>query len=58
MEHIKEELADVLIYSIDLANAYGIDMTQMIMNKLVKNAEKYPTKITLDTLEPGSMKDE
>ena len=23
---------------------YGIDMTQMIMNKLVKNAEKYPAK--------------
>ena len=44
MERIKEELADVLIYSIDLANAYGIDMTQMIMNKLVKNAEKYPAK--------------
>ena len=34
----------ILIYSIDLANAYGIDMTQMIMNKLVKNAEKYPAK--------------
>lgn len=44
MERIKEELADVLIYSIDLVNAYGIDMTQMIMNKLVKNAEKYPAK--------------
>lgn len=44
MERIKEELADVLIYSIDLANAYDIDMTQMIMNKLVKNAEKYPSK--------------
>ena len=44
MERIKEELEDVLIYSIDLANAYGIDMTQMIMNKLVKNAEKYPAK--------------
>ncbi|CRL34772.1 MazG-like family protein [Agathobacter rectalis] len=44
MERIKEELADVLIYSIDLANACGIDMTQMIMNKLIKNAQKYPIK--------------
>ena len=44
MECIKEELADVLIYSIDLANAYGIDMSQMIMDKLIKNAEKYPAK--------------
>ena len=44
MERIKDELADVLIYSIDLANACDIDMTQMIMNKLVKNAEKYPIK--------------
>ena len=44
MERIKEELADVLIYSIDLANAYGIDITQMIMNKLIKNAKKYPAK--------------
>lgn len=28
----------------DINWVYGIDMTQMIMNKLVKNAEKYPAK--------------
>ena len=36
-KHIKEKLADVLIYSIDLANIYDIDMTEMIMDKLAKD---------------------
>ena len=44
MARIKEELADVLIYSIDLANACGIDMIQIIIEKLIINSQKYPLK--------------
>lgn len=43
-QHIEDELADVLIYSIDFANCMGFDLTQIIMNKLKKNAIKYPEK--------------
>ena len=41
-EHFREELADVLIYCISMANAYGVDITEAILEKLEKNAKKYP----------------
>lgn len=43
-EHLKEELADILIYCINLANAYDIDISSCIIDKLHKNAKKYPSK--------------
>ena len=43
-EHFREELADVLIYCLSLANAYDVDVTQAILEKLDKNAVKYPAK--------------
>lgn len=42
LEHIKEELADVLIYTYMLADNLGLDINQIIREKLVKNAIKYP----------------
>lgn len=41
-EHLREELADILIYCINLANAYDIDISSCIIEKLQKNAKKYP----------------
>jgi len=41
-EHLREELADVMIYCISMANALEIDMSSAIMEKLEKNARKYP----------------
>lgn len=43
-EHLREELADIFIYCINLANAYGIDISSCIIEKLQKNAKKYPVK--------------
>lgn len=43
-EHLREELADILIYCINLANAYEIDISSCIIEKLQKNAKKYPAK--------------
>lgn len=43
-EHFLEELADVLIYSIGLADQYGVDLTDCVREKLKKNAVKYPIK--------------
>jgi NTP pyrophosphatase (non-canonical NTP hydrolase) len=40
--HMKEELADVLIYCIRLANMLDIDIDEVIEDKIAKNAIKYP----------------
>ena len=42
LELIREELADVLIYALSLANCLEIDVASAMVNKLAKNAEKYP----------------
>ena len=39
---VKEELADILIYSLLLANKYNLDVQTIIESKLKKNSEKYP----------------
>ena len=39
---IREELADVLIYSMMMADICGLDMDEIIQEKLKRNAEKYP----------------
>ncbi len=44
IENVKEELADVLIYSIAMAADLGLDPETIIREKLVKNAIKYPKK--------------
>ena len=44
LENVKEEIADVLIYSIAMAHDLGFDIYQMIDEKLEKNAIKYPEK--------------
>jgi NTP pyrophosphatase (non-canonical NTP hydrolase) len=41
-ERVSEELADVAIYLIELADITGIDLAKAIEAKLEKNAEKYP----------------
>lgn len=39
---IGEELADVLCYAFALANELGLDISDVVQNKMVKNAVKYP----------------
>jgi NTP pyrophosphatase (non-canonical NTP hydrolase) len=39
---IAEELADVLIFSLLLAQEIGVDPTEAIISKLAANAKKYP----------------
>jgi len=39
---VEDELADVLIYCVGLANVVGIDITTAILNKMERNEEKYP----------------
>ncbi|EMI09423.1 pyrophosphatase [Anoxybacillus gonensis] len=42
MENIKDELADVVIYAFLLSDALGVDLEQIVSNKIKKNMEKYP----------------
>ena len=42
MDQIQEELADVLIYSLMMADACQLDVDAIIWEKLKRNAEKYP----------------
>jgi Predicted pyrophosphatase len=42
LENIKEEIADVLIYTLMLTDNLNLDMGTIIEEKLVKNAVKYP----------------
>ncbi len=42
LEHVKEELADVIIYSYDLLNKLNLDIDEIVNNKIDKNELKYP----------------
>ena len=42
LEHVKEELADVLNYSIPLASKLDLDLIKIINDKIDKNEKKYP----------------
>ena len=41
-EKVKDELADVLAYAFMLADKYGLDVAQIMRDKLAKNELKYP----------------
>ena len=43
-EKVKEELADVLAYSLLLAEKYGFDVKDILLDKIKKNGEKYPVE--------------
>lgn len=42
IEHVKEELADVLVYCQDLLDKFGLDADEIVNEKMAKNEAKYP----------------
>lgn len=42
LEHIREEVADVMIYCISFSRSLGFDLAAAIDEKIAKNARKYP----------------
>ena len=42
VEKVKEELADIFNYAILIADKYNLDIKQIVMDKIKRNAEKYP----------------
>ena len=41
-EGVNEELADVMIYCIQMADVLNVDIKEIMEKKLIKNGEKYP----------------
>ncbi len=44
IDSVREELADVLCYCILMADRYGLDLDEIITEKVAKNEEKYPVE--------------
>ena len=41
-ERVKEELADIFAFAFLLADKYGFDIKQIVLDKIKLNSEKYP----------------
>jgi NTP pyrophosphatase (non-canonical NTP hydrolase) len=44
VQKVKEELADIFNYAILIADKYDLDIKQIVLDKLRRNAEKYPVE--------------
>ncbi len=42
LEHVKEELADVLVYCQNMIDKLGLDVDEIVNSKMAKNENKYP----------------
>lgn len=48
-DKLKDELADVFSFAFLLAEKYQLDVQQIILDKISKNAEKYPVELARGT---------
>lgn len=44
IEKIREELADLFNYAFLIADKYGLNVKEIVLEKLAKNGEKYPVE--------------
>ena len=44
LEHVKEELADVIVYCQDMLDKLGLDADELVNRKMDKNEAKYPVE--------------
>ena len=44
LEHVKEELADVIVYCVNMLDTLGLDADEIINAKMAKNEAKYPVE--------------
>jgi NTP pyrophosphatase (non-canonical NTP hydrolase) len=45
-DHVKEEVADVMIYLLRLADKLDIDLESIVSDKIVQNGKKYPVNLS------------
>ena len=41
-EHVKEEMADIMIYLIRMADKLNVDLEKAVADKVLKNSKKHP----------------
>ena len=44
IEHVKEELADVIVYCQNMLDCLGLDVDEIVLSKMEKNEAKYPVE--------------
>jgi len=44
IEHVREELADVIVYCQNLLDKLGLDVDEIVNSKMAKNEAKYPVE--------------
>ena len=44
LEHVREELADVIVYRQNLLDKLGLDVDEIVNSKMAKNEAKYPVE--------------
>ena len=44
LNHVKEELADVIVYCQDMLDRLGLDVDEIVNNKMTQNEKKYPVE--------------
>ena len=44
LDHVKEELADVMVYCWNMLDCLGLDEDEIINDKMAKNEAKYPVE--------------
>jgi len=44
VDKVREELADIFNYAILIADKYNLDINQIVLDKIRRNAEKYPVE--------------
>ena len=44
LQHVKEELADVIVYCQDLLDKLGLDADEIVNSKMDQNEKKYPVE--------------
>ena len=44
LDHVKEELADVIVYCQDMLDKLGLDADEIVNAKMTKNEAKYPVE--------------
>ncbi len=45
LKRIREELADVVLYCLSMANTLDLDLSDTVLNKIERNKKKYPADL-------------
>lgn len=44
LSHVKEELADVIVYTQNMLDKFGLDVDEIVNSKMTQNEAKYPVE--------------